>query len=140
MCHYKSIERSIGEYIATHYKQVVEVGIGNNSDTAMLIASTGTFVLCIDIKPDIHHDGLTVITDDIFEPDISLYGGADLIYALRPGVEMVPPLIDLAVQVDCDLLVYHLGSEVYRSGGDLVNCGPAILHHYHHRTPPVHRS
>ncbi|WP_292519723.1 UPF0146 family protein [Methanoculleus sp.] len=133
MCHYKRIERSIGEYIANHYRKAVEVGIGNNPEAARLIAAAGALMLCTDIRPGIRHDGLTVVTDDIFEPDLRLYAGADLIYAVRPGVEMVPSLIALAGRVNCDLLVYHLGCEIYEDGGEIVDCGPALLHCYHRR-------
>lgn len=131
MHHHKSIERSIGEYIAIRYRKAVEVGIGDNPDAAWVIEAAGALALCTDIRPGIRHDGLTVVTDDIFEPDIWLYEGADLIYALRPGVEMVPPLIALAALIDCDLLIYHLGYEVYGDGGEIVGCGPVVLHRYH---------
>ncbi|MCE5338635.1 MAG: hypothetical protein LLF90_08130 [Methanomicrobiaceae archaeon] len=136
MRHYKRIERSIGEYIAARYRRVVEVGIGNNPDAARVIAAAGALTLCTDIRAGIRHDGLTVVTDDIFEYDIRLYAGADLIYAVRPGVEMVPPLIALADRVNCDLLVYHLGCEIYKDGGEIVDCGPVLLHRYHRRRSP----
>jgi hypothetical protein len=45
---------------------------------------------------------------------------------------MVPPLITLAERTGTDLLVYHLGNEVYGTGGELIECG-VILHRYHHR-------
>jgi uncharacterized UPF0146 family protein len=133
MCRYKHIEQSVGEYIAGHYRQAVEVGIGNNPVAARVIAAAGGLMLCTDIRPGIRHDGLTVVTDDIFEPDLRLYAGADLIYAVRPGVEMVPPLMALAGRVNSDLLVYHLGCEIYEDGGEVVNCGPVLLHRYRRR-------
>jgi uncharacterized UPF0146 family protein len=135
MCRYKHIERSIGEYIAGRYRRAVEVGIGNNPEAARLIKAAGALMLCTDIRPGIRHDGLAVVTDDVFEPDLRLYEGADLIYAVRPGVEMVPPLIALARRVNSDLLVYHLGCEIYGDGGEVVDCGPVLLHRYHRRTP-----
>ncbi len=135
MCRYKHIERSIGEYIVGHYRRVVEVGVGSNPEAARLIAAAGALALCTDIRPGIRHDGLAVVTDDIFEPDLRLYAGADLIYAVRPGVEMVPPLIALAGLVNSDLLVYHLGCEIYEDGGEILDCGPVLLHRYHRRRP-----
>ncbi|WP_292366464.1 MULTISPECIES: UPF0146 family protein [unclassified Methanoculleus] len=135
MCRYKHIERSIGEYIAGRYRRVVEVGVGNNPEAARLLKAAGALVLCTDIRPGIRHDGLAVATDDIFEPDLRLYEGADLIYAVRPGVEMVPPLIALARRINSDLLVYHLGCEIYGDGGEVVDCGTVLLHCYHRRRP-----
>ncbi|NLB00340.1 MAG: hypothetical protein GX837_05150 [Methanomicrobiales archaeon] len=132
---YKHIERSIGEYIAARYRRAVEVGIGNNPGAARLIDAAGALMLCTDIRPGIRHDGLVVLADDIFEPEIRLYEGADLVYAVRPGVEMVPPLIALADRIDSDLLVYHLGCEIYGDGGEIVDTGPAILHCYRRRNP-----
>ncbi|MDV2481801.1 hypothetical protein F8E02_07230 [Methanoculleus sp. Wushi-C6] len=133
MCQYKHIERSIGEYIAARYRRAVEVGIGNNPDAARIVAAAGALALCTDIRPGIRHEGLTVVTDDVFEPDLRLYAGADLIYAVRPGVEMVPPLIALARRIESDLLVYHLGCEIYEDGGEVLDCGPVLLHRYHRR-------
>ncbi|KAF5087514.1 UPF0146 family protein [Methanoculleus horonobensis] len=133
MCRYKHIERSIGEYIAARYRRAVEVGIGNNPEAARLVRAAGALMLCTDVRSGIRHDGLDVVTDDVFEPDLRLYEGADLIYAVRPGVEMVPPLIALADRIDSDLLVYHLGCEIYGNGGEVVDCGPVLLHRYRRR-------
>lgn len=132
MRHYKHIERNIGRYIAGRYRRAVEVGIGNNPDAARIIASAGALALCTDIRSGITHEGFTVVTDDIFEPDIGLYLGADLVYSIRPGVEMVPPLIELARRIESDLLVYHLGCEIYGDGGTIVDCG-TVLRCYHRR-------
>ena len=52
--------------------------------------------------------------DDVFSPEFSLYEGADVIYAIRPAIEMVPPLLALARAINSDLLVYHLGFETVR--------------------------
>ena len=130
MGEYKRIERLIGEFISRHYRSVVEVGTGRNFVAARLIRDAGIPVRCTDIRPIPPEDGMTVERDDVFSPDIGLYQGADLIYAIRPGVEMVPALIALAERTGADLLVYHLGNEVYGTGGEIVDCG-VILHRYH---------
>ncbi len=107
MGQYKHIERSIGEYIASRYRRAVEVGIGNNPVAAGVVAAAGALMLCTDIRPGIQHEGL----------------------------EMVPPLISLATRTNSDLLVYHLGCEVYRDGGEVVDAGGVQLHLYHRRRP-----
>jgi uncharacterized UPF0146 family protein len=71
--------------------------------------------------------------DDIFHPREDLYRGAEVLYAIRPGVEMVPALIELARQVNADLLVYHPGDELYQDGGVVIECG-IPLHRYHTHT------
>jgi uncharacterized UPF0146 family protein len=127
---YKRIERLIGDYIGRNYRSVVEIGVGENVVAARRIRDAGIPIRCTDIRPVPSERGIPVTRDDIFSPDEKLYRGADLLYAIRPGVEMVPPLIALAERVDADLLVYHLGNEIYRSGGELIDCG-VILHRYH---------
>ena len=130
---YKRIERLIGEYISRNYRSPVEVGIGRNPVAARVIRDAGVPVRCTDIRPIPPEDGIPVARDDVFSPDGDLYRGADLIYAIRPGVEMVPPLIALARKVGSDLLVYHLGNEIYGDGGEIIDCG-VILHRYHRGT------
>jgi uncharacterized UPF0146 family protein len=81
---------------------------------------------------------LAFIIDDVFSPDISRYEGADIIYAIRPAIEMIPPLITLAQRVNCDLIVYHLGFESYGNGGEIIDCG-VILYRYFRRQNPSNR-
>ena len=133
---YKHIETCIGEYIAKHYTDPVEVGIGKNTTAAQILHVAGVRVRCTDVKDVPVPDGLHFFPDDIFSPDISRYEGADVIYAIRPAIEMIPPLVTLAKIVQCDLLVYHLGFETYRNGGEKIDCG-VLLHRYHRGSEPV---
>jgi uncharacterized UPF0146 family protein len=131
---YKRIERCIALYIAPRYRKVVEVGVGANFEVADALAQQGIEVTCTDIRyqtsptPDIRF-----YVDDIYQPTKSHYRGSDLLYAIRPGVEMIPSLIDLAREINTDLLVYHLGNELYANGGEVIECGVS-LHRYHKRT------
>ncbi len=127
---YKHIETCIGNYIAAHYIHAIEVGIGRNEDAAHIVRTSGALVRCTDVKALDSSHGLPFSRDDIFSPDISLYTGADVIYAIRPGVEMIPSLIDLAGRINADLIVYHLGFESYEKGGEIIDCG-VLLHRYH---------
>ncbi len=138
MGQYKRIERLIGEYISRNYRSPVEAGTGRNLAAARVIRDAGIPVRCTDIRPVPPEDGIAVMEDDIFSPDMGLYRGADLIYAIRPGVEMVPALIALAERAGADLLVYHLGNEIYGNGGEIVDCG-VILHRYHSRSGSVRK-
>jgi uncharacterized UPF0146 family protein len=126
---YKHIENCIGEYIAKHYTSVVEAGIGNNTEAARILHDAGASVRSTDIRNIPVPDWLTFTVDDIFTPDIRLYEGAEVIYAIRPAIEMIPPLISLAGRINCDLLVYHLGFELYGNGGERIECG-VLLHRY----------
>jgi uncharacterized UPF0146 family protein len=138
MDEYKHIETCIGRYIADNYSNAVEVGIGKNTDAAEILSRTGTLLRTTDIKKMPFPDDLAFIIDDVFSPDISQYLGADVIYAIRPAIEMIPPLIALAKRVNCDLIVYHLGFESYGNGGEKIDCG-VILHRYFRCQNPSNR-
>jgi uncharacterized UPF0146 family protein len=134
MCEYKRIERCIGRYIAKHYRDVVEVGVGPNFTAAELISLSGVKVRCTDIKQQEPPADLLFFPDDVFSPDIALYSGAELVYSIRPAEEMMPSLLGLARRLNCDLLVYHLGFEGCEDGGEKIDCG-VILHRYYKRGP-----
>ena len=133
---YKHIETCIGEYIADHYTDTVEVGIGKNMHAARILLDAGVRVRCTDIREMSIPDSLGFTVDDIFVPEISLYEGADVIYAIRPAIEMIPALIEIARTINCDLIVYHLGFELYGNGGEIIDCG-VLLHRYHAASEPV---
>ena len=128
---YKHIETCIGEYLVKHYSNAVEVGIGKNMVVARILHDAGLSIRCTDVRDVPVPEWLIFVTDDIFSPDISFYRGVDLIYAIRPAIEMIPPLIALARTINCDLLVYHLGFESYGNGGEKIDCG-VMLHRYFH--------
>jgi uncharacterized UPF0146 family protein len=130
----KYIERTIAEYIASHYRNAVEIGVGSNSIAARLLKNAGVAIRCTDIRPCTPGVEIPFIRDDIWQPNPAIYRHADLLYAIRPGVEMVPPLIALAGMVNADLLVYHLGFEWYGDGGEIIDCG-VILHRYYRQNP-----
>jgi uncharacterized UPF0146 family protein len=133
---YKHIENCVGRYIAGHYASPVEVGVGNNPGAAAVIHAAGIPVRCTDIRDRTVPEGIRFRVDDVFEPDVSFYEGADAVYAIRPAIEMVPPLIALAERLGCDLLVYHLGFETYGNGGERIDCG-VVLHRYVRGSEPV---
>ena len=135
---HKHIERCIGAYIASRYRSAVEVGAGDNFTAALLIRDSGRLILCTDIISPPENPGVAFCIDDIFSPDPDRYAGCDVIYAIRPGEEMLPALIRLAGSLDVDLLVYHLGFEGFGRGGEIINCG-VILHCYHRAQNPSKR-
>ncbi len=133
---YKHIETCIGEYIAQHYTRAVEVGIGRNATAAQFLRGAGVHVRCTDIRDMGLPAGLFFLVDDIFSPEPGLYAGTEVIYAIRPAIEMIPPLLALARAINRDLLVYHLGFETYENGGERIDCG-VLLHRYFKASEPV---
>jgi uncharacterized protein len=135
---YKHIEKCIGNYIASHYARAIEVGIGWNEEAAIIVSSRGALMRCTDVKEIAISPGLPFLQDDIYSPDDSLYTGAEVVYAIRPAPEMIPPLIELAERINADLIVYHLGFESFGNGGEKIDCG-VLLHRYHMRQKPSNR-
>jgi uncharacterized protein len=133
---YKHIEKCTGEYIGRRYTRAVEVGIGNNTAAAEALAAKGVLVRCTDVRDFRLPADLHFSIDDVFSPRLSLYRGADVIYSIRPAIEMIPPLVELAESVDCDLIVYHLGFESYGNGGEIIDCG-VLLHRYHAKSEHI---
>ena len=126
----KQIERAVGAYVGAHYRSAVEVGIGRNTTAAETARATGCRVRAVDVRP-CNTGSVPFARDDVFAPDFALYRGAEVIYVVRPGVEMVPALVALARACACDLLVYHLGNEIYLDGGERIAAGGVVLHRYY---------
>lgn len=133
---YKHIETCTAEYLAGRYRRAAEVGIGANPTAAQILQGRGALLRCTDIRRLPLPAGLPFAVDDVFSPDLSLYEGADVIYAVRPAVEMIPPLIELARAAACDLIVYHLGFECWGTGGELIDCG-VLLHRYYRASEDI---
>jgi len=126
----KYIEREIARFIIEHYSNVIEIGIGRNPVAARIIKDSSVKIRCSDI---IRYPECLVeceIIDDVFSPDIGFYHGVDAIYSIRPAPEMIPPMKEIAVIVNADLIVYHLGFEIYGDGGEIV-CSHIPIHRYH---------
>lgn len=128
MVDYKSIEERIGSYLAGHYGSAIEVGIGKNTGVLKVLTDNGVKTTATDIR-ECPESWFRFYRDDIMNPDLSIYAGFELIYSIRPGIEMVPGLIAVAGKAGSDLIVYHLGDEIYRNGGEIIDCG-VILHRY----------
>ncbi|HJK45050.1 MAG TPA: UPF0146 family protein [Methanocorpusculum sp.] len=123
------IERYVGTYIRDHYSSAVEIGFGGKTVAAEIIQDAGIPILCTDI----HSYQTTIVpavVDDVFSPTHSYYQGKDVLYAIRPGCEMIPPMIALAEQIGAELIVYHLGFELYENGGEVLDLGDILLHRY----------
>ncbi|MBT8507999.1 hypothetical protein AZH53_06195 [Methanomicrobiaceae archaeon CYW5] len=126
---YKDIEEKFASFIHAHYHRPVEVGIGRNPHVAVRLAEAGLRVIATDIIERDVPGAVRFVVDDICAPDFSIYRGADIIYAVRPGVEMIPCLMEMARAVGADCIVYHLGNEIYLDGGEVIDAG-IILHRY----------
>jgi uncharacterized UPF0146 family protein len=112
--------KGLVDYISGKYINAVEIGIGHYPDIAFSLLRRGVRVFATDIK-QIRYEGLEVVIDNIIDPDFSLYKGLELVYSIRPPVELVPYMRELADKISADLIIKPLSSEYI--GGELVIYG-----------------
>jgi hypothetical protein len=109
---------AIAKFIATEYKdakKIVEVMVGYHPWVAQAVKKRipNTEVIVVDRYQDKvyyvrQQPGLKGIKDDIFDPNLEIYRGARLIYAIRPPEETLPYVYDLAAKVCADILIRPL--------------------------------
>ncbi len=99
--------KDFAEYIVNNYpdaKRVLEIGVGKDSSVLKELKKSGLDVLAVDINPD----NPETIYDDVVVPKINLYRDADLIYSIRPPLELYPYLEKLAKNINVPLLIRPL--------------------------------
>ena len=103
-----------GDYIlsevGTDKVRIAEVGVGKFDHIANMLSERENITL---IKTDIDPKDSTVIKDDITNPDIDLYRD---IYSIRPPSELQPYLVNLALEVGCQLIIKPLTNEDLNTG------------------------
>ncbi|MGQ9569392.1 MAG: UPF0146 family protein [Thermodesulfovibrionales bacterium] len=102
--------KGLVNYIAERYSSAVEIGVGHFPDVAFALQKRGIKVFATDIIP-FYYDGLSVIKDDVMEPDLSKYLDVELIYSLRTPSELILFILRLARRLKSDLIVKPLHSE-----------------------------
>ncbi len=127
--------KAIARYIAENYPsaaKIVEVGIGHVPEVAAELQQLmpRCTVLVTDIqKPTGIPKTMTFIRDDITKPNLRVYQGAALIYAIRPSPELQPYILEAARKVGADLLIKPLAAEsMPLAGGELVNFEGVAFH------------
>lgn len=93
-------------------ERVVEIGIGDRPAFAGALAREGVDVIATDIHPRTLPPEIRFVRDDITDPDVSIYAGADALYARRLPPELHHPAVRLARHLDIDLYFTTLGFEV----------------------------
>ena len=112
------------EYLSCNYEKVVEIGIGLYPRVALALQARGLQVAATDILPEFM--GVPVEFDDVRAPRLDLYGGAQVIYAVRPPPELLEPLKVLAKNLAVDLIIKPLADEPV--DGLLINHGGSFFY------------
>ena len=104
--------QDFAEYILNECKgknvKIAEVGVGKFSLISDILQNEDNITL---IRTDIRPADASVIADDITNPDLNLYEGADMIYSIRPPSELQPHLVNLAEKVGSQLVIKPLTNE-----------------------------
>ena len=93
------------------YDRLVEVGVGNRPDIAIEVAERGRRVTATDIYARPVSDAVRFVIDDVTDPDLAVYQGADAVYALNCPPELQRSLADIATAVGADCLFTTLGGD-----------------------------
>ncbi len=139
MAPHKSIEQDVAEYIVLHYRRAVEIGPGRTFTAARILHNSGRLLTAVDIHPCTAPPGVPFVQDDIWNPLPAHYTGADVLYAIRPGYEILPSIIRLGKEIGADVIVYHLGFETWGDGGEIIRAGQIFLHRYYQVVNPSKR-
>ena len=108
----------VADYILENYAgKVVEVCVGNHFKVAEKL-SQKLHVVCTDIKP--RKAKVEFYVDDVMDPDLRIYAGAELIYSLRPPLELYSYIVKLSKAVRADCLIRPFGNE-FSNEGKLIN-------------------
>ena len=105
---------TIVEYVRENYVEgarLVEVGVGERDDTARALADADFEVTATDAREVETGEGVEFVRDDVKSPDMSVYGGASLVYSLRPPYEIHSDIDDVARSVGADTLLAPLADE-----------------------------
>ena len=128
--------RLVARYIAENYPtaKIVEVGVGHMPDVAVELKrlSPSSEIVVTDVRePAELPRSITFVRDDVTKPNLRVYRGAALIYAIRPPPELQPYLFKLARKVGAKLLVKPLaGESLALRGGKLTNYGGVSFYIY----------
>jgi len=114
--------KEIAELIANLYpnaEKIVEIGVGSAPWTLLNLRKLlpKTTLLAIDVDQDsimkLRELGLNAEIDDILNPRIELYQKSDLIYSIRPPMELINPMSKVAERVGADILIFPLSEDSY---------------------------
>jgi len=93
-------------------KKVVEVGIGNYLDVALML-SKYCKVVATDVRKISVPKDIKFYIDDIMNPHIKIYEDADLIYSIRPSVSLLPYIAKVARRVKANMLILPLKTDYF---------------------------
>ncbi|WP_371823772.1 UPF0146 family protein [Methanonatronarchaeum sp. AMET6-2] len=99
------------QYITKNYsqsKKIIEIGTGKHLEfVKTLQKNLDAEIIAIDIKK---HPETT--QDNVFNPNLQIYRNADLIYTIRPPLELQKPIAKITNKVQADLIIKPFEKEI----------------------------
>ena len=93
------------------FDTLVEVGIGRRTALAAALAAADCAVTATDLRERSVPDGVAFVRDDVTDPDLAVYRGADAVYALNLPPELHRPARAVARRVDAQFCFTTLGGD-----------------------------
>ncbi|RLG00789.1 MAG: hypothetical protein DRN49_02490 [Thaumarchaeota archaeon] len=100
-------------------EKIVEIGIGLAPWALLNLKKLlpKTTLLAVDVDEvsvmKLRKLGLNVEVDDVLNPRIELYQKSNLIYSIRPPMELIDSILRIAEKVRADVLVFPLSEDSY---------------------------
>ena len=102
-------------------RKIVEIGVGKSPYTALYLkdllpkaeiivtdADRGAVKYALSLN-------LNSVYDDVNDPNLEIYEGADIIYSIRPPFELIPKLESLRTKIKVDVIIAPLSEDAYLS-------------------------
>ncbi len=93
------------------YDELIEIGVGNRPEIAAALAERGRRVTATDLYDRSVSPPVRFVRDDVTDPDLTVYAGADALYALNCPPELQRALVDAAAAASADCLFTTLGAD-----------------------------
>lgn len=88
--------------------KIVEIGAGKFQTISKNLSENENIdILMTDINPANEN----IIKDDVFNPDMSIYEGADILFSIRPPAELQEAIMKIRDEVNATLIIKPLFNE-----------------------------
>ena len=88
--------------------KIVEIGAGKFQTISKNLSENENIdILMIDIDPANEN----IIKDDVFNPDMTIYEGADILFSIRPPAELQEAIMKIRDKVNATLIIKPLFNE-----------------------------
>ncbi len=105
----------LSKFIKRNYsRRVVEVGCGKHSRVASALSRSLEIIATDVLESEAVDDRIRPLytKDDITSPDLQLYRNSQLLYSIRPPLEIQHGMLNVAQVVHADVLIKPLGNEI----------------------------